>query len=316
MEPDDLALFQRSLRYATATFDGAALDDALEDLGWCDALASDTTAAVASFFELQGSAGTSCAALAKVVAHGLQSVNGPMAALLPALGSAAAPGLRRGDVVHVSGVTVEAIDEAEPILVAVRDGAWHFTITTALQTLERRPVAGIDPAFGLVSVTGDLDVGDYPEVVDWDVAASLGQIAIGHELVGASRRMLEMAREHALDRVQFDRPIAGFQAVRHRLAEALVAIEAADAAVAAAWLDGTSESASMAKAFAARCARTAARHCQQVLAGIGFTTEHDFHRYLRRIVLLDQLLGSGKDLTRDLGRRIVETGALPPLLPL
>ena len=45
-------------------------------------------------------------------------------------------------------------------------------------------------------------------------------------------RCSRLAREHALERVQFDRPIAGFQAVRHRLAEGLVAIEAADAAAA------------------------------------------------------------------------------------
>ena len=41
--------------------------------------------------------------------------------------------------------------------------------------------------------------------------------------------MLSLARQHALDRVQFGKPIAGFQAVRHRLAETLVAIEGAEA---------------------------------------------------------------------------------------
>ena len=43
------------------------------------------------------------------------------------------------------------------------------------------------------------------------------------------RAMLALARQHALDRVQFGRPIASFQAVRHRLAETLVAIEGAEA---------------------------------------------------------------------------------------
>ena len=46
--------------------------------------------------------------------------------------------------------------------------------------------------------------------------------------------MLDLAREHALERVQFGRPVAQFQAVRHRLADALVAIEALDATLAAA----------------------------------------------------------------------------------
>jgi alkylation response protein AidB-like acyl-CoA dehydrogenase len=60
----------------------------------------------------------------------------------------------------------------------------------------------------------------------------------------------------------------------------------------------------------------AARHCQQVLAGIGFTTEHPFHRYLRRILVLEQLLGATGTLTRELGRQVIERGELPPLVPL
>ena len=53
--------------------------------------------------------------------------------------------------------------------------------------------------------------------------------ALGWWLVGTGRAMLTLARQHALDRVQFGRPVASFQAVRHRLAETLVAIEGAEA---------------------------------------------------------------------------------------
>jgi hypothetical protein len=53
-----------------------------------------------------------------------------------------------------------------------------------------------------------------------------------------------------------------------------------------------------------------------VLAGIGSTTEHDLHRYVRRTLVLDQLLGSARTLTRDLGDELLTTRALPPLLPL
>ncbi len=59
----------------------------------------------------------------------------------------------------------------------------------------------------------------------------------------------------------------------------------------AAWLDREPQTAAVAKATAGRGARVAARHCHQVLAGIGFTTEHPFHRCVRRILLLEQLLG-------------------------
>jgi alkylation response protein AidB-like acyl-CoA dehydrogenase len=128
--------------------------------------------------------------------------------------------------------------------------------------------------------------------------------------------MLDLARTHALERMQFGQPIAAFQAVRHRLAEALVAIETAAAMLDAAWLEPTPQTSAMAKAVAGRSARTVAKHCQQVLAGIGFTTEHSFHRYLRRILVLDELFGSARTLTRSLGEEVLESGQLPPLLKL
>ncbi len=181
--------------------------------------------------------------------------------------------------------------------------------------METRAVEGIDPDLGLVEVHGTLAPGDA-ERVDWDAAVQLAQLALAHELVGVSRRALAMAREHALERIQFDQPIAKFQAVRHRLAETLVAIETAVAVLDAAWLDPTPVTAAMAKASAGRSARVAAKHCQQVLAGIGFTTEHDLHRYLRRIWMLDQLFGSSALLTKTLGEQLIATRVLPPLLPL
>jgi alkylation response protein AidB-like acyl-CoA dehydrogenase len=128
--------------------------------------------------------------------------------------------------------------------------------------------------------------------------------------------MLALARQHALERIQFGRPIATFQAVRHRLAEAFVAIESADAALAAAWDDRTPFAACVAKAVAGRSARTVARHCQQVLAGIGFTTEHDLHLYVRRAIVLDRLLGDARSLTRRLGQDLLARRSLPSILPL
>ncbi len=169
-----------------------------------------------------------------------------------------------------------------------------------------------------MEVSGDVDaallVGAEP--VDWAAALALGQLALGHELVGAGRAMLELARVHALERIQFGRPIGTFQAVRHRLAESLVALEAAAALLEAAWDDPSPVTAGMAKSFAGRSARTAARHCQQVLAGIGFTTEHPLHLFIRRTIVLDQLLGAGSLLTRQLGTDMLRTATLPAAFPL
>jgi alkylation response protein AidB-like acyl-CoA dehydrogenase len=131
--------------------------------------------------------------------------------------------------------------------------------------------------------------------------------------------MLALARSHALDRIQFGRPLASFQAVRHRLAETLAALDGAEATLLAAsdGVDGVNGVSSMlAKAAAGNAALTAARHCQQVLGGIGFTAEHGLHRHVRRALVLDGLLGSARELTREAGLLLQREGRAPRLVHL
>lgn len=145
-----------------------------------------------------------------------------------------------------------------------------------------------------------------------------GWRALGWWLVGTSRAMLSLARQHAVDRVQFGRHISSFQAIRHRLAETLVAIEGAEATLqAAAECDDPQGLASLlAKAAAGQAALTSARHCQQVLGGIGFTAEHPLHHHVKRSLILDGLLGSARELTRKAGGVLVATGSAPRLAQL
>ena len=103
---------------------------------------------------------------------------------------------------------------------------------------------------------------------------------------------------------------------RHRLAETLVAIEAAHAILEAAWRDQLAHTAAMAKALAWWCPQTAARHCQQVLAGVGFTTEHDFHHYVGLVFVLNQLFGAARSLNEELGVHLLESRQLMALPPL
>jgi len=280
MDAEELELFRASLRQATAGNTGKALDDALHELGWRDALVADRRAAVSTLFELQGSANATSSALDMVM-----GVDGPV--VLPRLGSSDQPTTR--------GLGTFAFANSKPEGVTVR------------------PLGGLDPTLGLVEVSGDLPATTSDA---WSAAVAAGQIALAHELVGASRAMLQLARDHAIERIQFGRPIAAFQAVRHRLAESFVAIEAADAALAAAWEHESPTNAALAKAVAGRSARIVARHCQQVLAGIGFTTEHPFHRYLRRVLVLDGLLGDTRSLIKALGEEMLGTRRVPPILPL
>ncbi|OBK00452.1 acyl-CoA dehydrogenase [Mycobacterium sp. 1245852.3] len=145
-----------------------------------------------------------------------------------------------------------------------------------------------------------------------------GWRALGWWLVGTSRAMLSLARQHAVDRVQFGRHISSFQAIRHRLAEALVAIEGAEATLQAATdCDDPQGLASLlAKAAAGQAALITARHCQQVLGGIGFTAEHPLHHHIKRSLILDGLLSSSKELTRQAGKAVVAAGSAPRLAQL
>jgi hypothetical protein len=161
--------------------------------------------------------------------------------------------------------------------------------------------------------------GDLPihRVAQGDpVPVAAGRQALSWWLVGSSRAMLSLARQHAVDRVQFGRPVASFQAVRHRLAETLVAIEGAEATLAAAAAEPDELSFLLAKAAAGQAALIAARHCQQVLGGIGFTAEHELHRHIKRSLVLDAMLGSTRELTREAGATLRAKGCAPRLTQL
>jgi hypothetical protein len=170
------------------------------------------------------------------------------------------------------------------------------------------------------ALDGELPIHRVPQADPLDPAAlGAGRLALGWWLVGTSRAMLSLARQHAVDRVQFGRRIGSFQAIRHRLAETLVAIEGAEATLHAAPVapdDSGGLACLLAKAAAGRAALTAARHCQQVLGGIGFTAEHQLHRHVKRSLILDALLGSSRELTREAGAALRANGFAPRLAQL
>jgi alkylation response protein AidB-like acyl-CoA dehydrogenase len=121
--------------------------------------------------------------------------------------------------------------------------------------------------------------------------------ALSAEMLGASTRVLEMSVEYAKDRVQFGKPIGSFQAVKHRLADALVDVEAMRSNVYyAAWSlasddpDG-SLAASAAKAWCSAASRRVMASGLQVHGGIGFTWEHDLHLYVKRSQLDESSFG-------------------------
>jgi alkylation response protein AidB-like acyl-CoA dehydrogenase len=123
------------------------------------------------------------------------------------------------------------------------------------------------------------------------------QVAAAAEMLGASRKALEMSVEYAKVREQFGQPIGSFQAIKHRLAEMLEAAENATSAVYyAAWaLDADAPDAALAASVAKSTLNEASRmvtgQAIQVHGGIGYTWEYDLHLYWKRAKHLEPLYG-------------------------
>jgi alkylation response protein AidB-like acyl-CoA dehydrogenase len=118
------------------------------------------------------------------------------------------------------------------------------------------------------------------------------------EQLGGADRALEMARDYALDRMAFGRPIGSFQAVKHMLADMYVSATLARSnCYYGAWALSTGAAELPEAAATARVSATQAyQHCSknniQVHGGMGFTWEFDCHLYYRRSNLLALTLGS------------------------
>jgi len=128
----------------------------------------------------------------------------------------------------------------------------------------------------------------------------LGAIALAGEQVGVAQQCLDLTLTYAAQRSQFDRPIAGFQAVKHRCAQMLVALESARSAVygAACIADTAPDAATLlfhaaqARVAATEAAQFCAREAIQLHGGVGFTWEFDPHLYFRRAQASSQRLGA------------------------
>jgi hypothetical protein len=321
-ERDLMAVTLRSL---AEELDGTELAKGLDDFGFADLLAEAPRDAVSALFTALGGAGSMATSLQDVLlqplAEYLPVVATDCNVVLPAVG-AELVGVTDATVLAVRGLVIGARTAPTYLApVAIRGELAWVRIEESAGIFTRR-VDGLDPALGIIEVTGadvvaDVVVAGQRAVAAWDAVATAGRLALGYQILGAVGRMIELAVDHARNRVQFGRPIGSFQAVRNRLADAHVAREGAAAALSAAWdADDAFLAGLLAKSLAGRAARIAATQCQQVLAGIGFTAEHPFHRFLARALVLDSVLGSASELPTLIGDRLMSTGSIPRLVDL
>jgi alkylation response protein AidB-like acyl-CoA dehydrogenase len=187
-----------------------------------------------------------------------------------------------------------------------------------LATARREPVAAVDPAADLRRIDGGAEraVVDDPAVVG--TAWLRGVLGAAAQLVGLSRRMLDMTVEHVRTRTQFGVPVGSFQAVKHHLASALLQLEFAAPVVARAGASlatgdpARARDVATAKALASDAALAVARTAIQCHGAIAYTTEYDLHLYAKRAWALAADWGSAAWhralVARDLGLTIDQEG--------
>jgi hypothetical protein len=318
-------LMAATLRGLAEDLDGAELTQALDAFGFADLLAEAPRDAVSTLFTALGRTGSMSTSLQDVLLQPLAE-HLPVAPMecnvvVPGVG-AAYVGAGDGELLEVRGLVIGALPAPTYLAPVVINGELAWIGLQESSGISTRRVGGLDPALAMTEITGvdvaaDVIVAGKRAVAAWDAVATAGRLALGYQILGAVGQMIDLAVDHARSRVQFGRPIGSFQAVRNRLADAHVAREGAAAALASAWdADDAFLAGLLAKSLAGRAARIAATQCQQVLAGIGFTAEHPFHRFLARALVLDSVLGSATELPAAIGAHLISAGTIPRLVDL
>lgn len=160
---------------------------------------------------------------------------------------------------------------------------WDLTRKIASLALDGTPAEPVGPE------------GDHTAL--WRRVVDDAGVALCAELVGSGERAHELAVDYARGRVQFGRPIASFQAIRHKAVDMLHRLELARVGTYyAAWASDAeapvrAEAAAMAKAFVPEAANFIAGECIQIHGGLGFTWDADPHVHYRKAKQNDLLLG-------------------------
>lgn len=327
MDVSEVALVRSSLEAVLREAPGRALLEALSGAGWAELVAAEPTVAVGELFEAQGRLLAATPALDLVVAGALGVGLEPGVVVAhPTLGAwDTPPGIERGgDGVTLDGVVIGSLPAgARVVLPCLGASGRLVALEVDAALLDTGDIGGFDDSLGLVRVRGSVPAAEARSApgnvvleggaaaAGWEGIARAARRAVGHELVGVAQEALDVAARHVTDRVQFGRPIAAFQSVRHRLTEVYVAIASARAALDAAWAVDDPVAPDAAKALAGKAAVLAGKHCLQVTGALGFTWEYELHRRIRRARLLDGLYGGAGPLAARIGAALLSDRRVP-----
>jgi alkylation response protein AidB-like acyl-CoA dehydrogenase len=208
-----------------------------------------------------------------------------------------------GDGIVLTGTVcpVEAGAQAQHLLVVGRaaSGPTHVLVPVNAPGLSITPLGGLDlirrfaeVTFDHVSVPASAVVGEVGAAADEvERLLQIAGVLQCAESCGAMDRVFEMTIEYLGDRYSFGRPLSSYQALKHRVADEKVWLEASHAITAGAAravATGAAEAGdlvSAAKAWVGPHATELVQDCIQLHGGIGVTWEHDLHLYLRRMTV-------------------------------
>ena len=224
---------------------------------------------------------------------------------------------------------------ADLLIVAARaegttgdEGISLFLLPAATSGVSRQWLATMDQArkqaavqLNSVSLTADALMGESGQ--GWTPLSKvidLATIALAAEQVGGCQQLLDMTVDYTSERVQFNRTIASYQAVKHKAADMMLQTEVARSAiyyaacVAQEALEGgplageLREAASVAKSYCSDAYFAVAGDALQLFGGVGFTWEYDVHLYFKRAKSSEHLLGNGVFHRERLARMLLDEG--------
>ena len=216
-----------------------------------------------------------------------------------------------GDGFRLRGVKRFVLEaaSADLLVVAARSGAGEagvelFALDARTPGVAVEPVALLDGTRKVATLRlADVAVSQRALLPGgWPALARVldrAKVALCAEMIGGAERVLELSVAYAKTRAQFGQPIGSFQAIQHKCADMLVALEAAKSATyAAAWALQENEAdgpvtAAMAKAITSDAFAKIAGDGIQIHGGVGFTWEQDLHLYYKRAKVSERLFGDG-----------------------
>lgn len=217
---------------------------------------------------------------------------------------------------HLSGEVTDLFEGGSSDIALVPAAGQWWAVDLGDPAVTRSVVPCLDETRQMASLTLANVPAEAVSDVPFDNILSVVWTLIAAEGLGAAQASLDMTREYALQRQQFGQPIGRFQALKQKLADCLIAVEAARSGLWGAlrsmrdgWPDASA--ARLAKAQGGKTAQFVTAECVQMHGAIGCTWEHDMHLLMRRAKHVQLSLGTPADHLRILTEVVLDEAAAP-----